>query len=188
MATVITHAVTALTIGNVYADRRLNIKFWLLSIACSILPDGDVLGFAFGIPYESVWGHRGFAHSLTFAAIVSIAVVFCFSNEMKTPFRKGSLLAYFFVITASHGLLDAMTDGGLGVAFFSPFENGRYFLPWRPIPVSPIGSAFLSGWGLEVLKDEIIEIWSVCLIAYVVSRLVRRRSQLSCPSSSILRR
>jgi len=31
-----------------------------------------------------------------------------------------------------------MTKGGLGVAFFSPFDNSRYFLPWRPIRVSPI--------------------------------------------------
>ena len=27
--------------------------------------------------------------------------------------------------------------GGLGVAFFSPFSNARYFLPWRPIRVAP---------------------------------------------------
>jgi hypothetical protein len=31
-----------------------------------------------------------------------------------------------------------MTDGGLGAAFFAPFDNKRYFLPWRPIQVSPI--------------------------------------------------
>jgi len=46
---------------------------------------------------------------------------------------------YFFLATASHGLLDAMTDGGLGVAFFVPFDKHRYFLPWTPIRVSPIG-------------------------------------------------
>jgi hypothetical protein len=46
---------------------------------------------------------------------------------------------FFFLATASHGLLDAMTDGGLGVAFFSPFDKHRYFFPWTPIRVSPIG-------------------------------------------------
>jgi inner membrane protein len=57
-----------------------------------------------------------------------------------------TLFTYLFLATASHGVLDAMTDGGLGVAFFSPFDNRRYFLPWRPIVVSPISIArFFSG-------------------------------------------
>jgi inner membrane protein len=50
-----------------------------------------------------------------------------------------------------------MTTGGLGVAFFSPFENSRYFLPYRPIKVSPMGlEQFFGEWGLEVIKSEII--------------------------------
>jgi inner membrane protein len=38
-----------------------------------------------------------------------------------------------------HDILDAMTNGGLGVAFFFPFSDTRYFLPWQPIEVSPLG-------------------------------------------------
>ena len=38
---------------------------------------------------------------------------------------------YLFLSTASHGVLDALTDGGLGVAFFSPFDQTRYFFPFR---------------------------------------------------------
>jgi len=50
-----------------------------------------------------------------------------------------------------------MTTGGLGVAIFSPFENSRYFLSYRPIKVSPMGfKKFFSEWGLEVIKSEII--------------------------------
>ena len=53
-----------------------------------------------------------------------------------------------------------MTNGGLGVAFFSPFSNRRYFLPWRPLEVSPIGvSAFQSRWGVRVLGSEAKWIW-----------------------------
>jgi inner membrane protein len=55
---------------------------------------------------------------------------------------------------ASHGLLDAMTDGGRGVALFWPFTARRYFLPWRPIPVAPIGIGFLSGEGLAIAERE----------------------------------
>lgn len=74
--------------------------------------------------------------------------------------RHIPVLAYLFVATASHDCLDAMTDGGLGVAFFSPFDDWRYFLPWRPIHVSPIGVARLfSQRGLTVLQSELLWIW-----------------------------
>src|SRR5205823_12908227 len=66
----------------------------------------------------------------------------------------------FFAVTAAHPILDAMTNGGLGVAFFAPFENSRYFLPWRPVEVSPIGvRAFFTARGLAVLHSEFLWIW-----------------------------
>ena len=44
--------------------------------------------------------------------------------------------------------------------FFSPFDNARYFLPWRPILVSPIlVTRFFSERGLAVLQNELIWIW-----------------------------
>jgi inner membrane protein len=44
-----------------------------------------------------------------------------------------------------------MTNGGLGVAFF---------LPWRPILVSPIGvGRFFSERGFAVLQSELVWIW-----------------------------
>jgi len=77
--------------------------------------------------------------------------------------------------TASHSLLDAMTTGGLGVAFFSPFENARYFLPWRPIQVSPMGfKKFFSEWGLEVIKSELIWIGIPFVLMLVAIKLVQQ--------------
>lgn len=62
-------------------------------------------------------------------------------------------------MTATHGLLDAMTNGGLGIAFFFPFDNTRYFFDWRPIQVSPIGIRnFFSEWGLRVIISEAVYI------------------------------
>ena len=89
---------------------------------------------------------------------------------------EGKLLwFYFFLATASHGLLDAMTDGGLGVVFFSPFDTARYFLPWRPILVSPIGVArFLSPRGLAVLRGEIFWIWLPAVFLAFCACLFRR--------------
>jgi inner membrane protein len=38
-----------------------------------------------------------------------------------------------------------MTDGGLGVAFFSPIDQNRYFLPIRPIRVASMSLRDLLG-------------------------------------------
>lgn len=133
---------------------------WIIGAACSIIPDIDVTGFRFGIRYGDFWGHRGFTHSLVFAAILaSVAIAVGFFRE-TLGVSRAVLWAYFFLATASHGLLDAMTNGGLGVAFFSPFDNTRYFLPWRPIVVSPISvTRFFSGQGIAVLQSELLWIW-----------------------------
>ncbi|HKV62349.1 MAG TPA: metal-dependent hydrolase [Candidatus Acidoferrum sp.] len=85
------------------------------------------------------------------------------------------LWIYLFLATASHGFLDAMTNGGLGAAFFSPFDNHRYFLPWTPIRVSPIGlGRFFTQRGLEVLQSELLWIWLPAAVLAVVARVVRR--------------
>jgi inner membrane protein len=80
-----------------------------------------------------------------------------------------------FVAVASHGVLDAATDGGLGVGFWIPFETSRYFLPWRPIPVSPIGiDAFFTSRGLEILIAEARWIWAPTAACVVVLLYLRR--------------
>jgi len=132
----------------------------LIGAACSIIPDLDVIGFRFGVRYSDFWGHRGFTHSLVFAALLASAVVLVGFWRGAPGIGRFSLTAYLFLATASHGVLDAMTNGGLGVAFFSPFENGRYFLPWRPIRVSPIApDRFFSARGFHILQNEFLWIW-----------------------------
>ena len=59
-----------------------------------------------------------------------------------------------FLSTISHGVLDALTNGGLGVALLSPFDTGRIFFPIRPILVSPIGFRFFGPRGWMVLVNE----------------------------------
>jgi len=74
-------------------------------------------------------------------------------NITKANFWRWTF--FFFAITSTHTVLDAMTNGGLGVAFFSPFENSRYFLPFRPLEVSPIGvKRFFSARGVTILLNE----------------------------------
>lgn len=180
MATIITHTAVAITAGTVYAKNKMPRYFWTLSIICSILPDIDILGFGFGIKYADFLGHRGFTHSLTFAALVGFIVTFVFFKNIPRFSKKWwGLLIYFFLLTASHGVLDAMTNGGLGIAFFAPFDNQRYFLPWRPLLVSPIGiNHFLTKYGLDVLLTEIRWIWGPLFIVLGMTFMLRKPKKL----------
>jgi len=121
--------------------------------ALSMLPDVDVVGMALGVPYGAPWGHRGATHSLFLGGLLGLAFAFL-ARRGPRSFAVTALVA--FAVAASHGLLDAMTDGGRGVALLWPLTTHRYFLPWRPIPVAPIGVGFLSGEGLQVAAWELV--------------------------------
>lgn len=153
MASLLTHALVGTALGQAASlQLRKRPAFWAAVVVCSILPDADVIGFQFGIHYGDLWGHRGMTHSLLFAALVAGGTAVSIGRGTSERCKLASLL---FVITASHGALDAMTNGGLGVAFFSPFNQDRYFFPWRPLRVSPIGTGvFFSSRGEQVLWSE----------------------------------
>lgn len=176
MASIFSHAVAALGIGACFYRPGTPKRVWIAGAICSVVPDLDVIGFRFGIRYGDFWGHRGFTHSLLFAGLLATLVVLLAFRQAIPDLNRFALWSYFFLATASHGFLDAMTDGGLGVAFFSPFNNTRYFLPWRPIRVSPIGVArFFSNRGLEVVQSELLWIWLPAALLVVSAWLFRRR-------------
>jgi hypothetical protein len=101
----------------------------------------------------------------------SVATAFMIRQAQVLKGRRVWLVTYFSIVAASHGLLDAMTSGGLGIALFAPFDNHRYFLPIRPIPASPIWpSQFISRYGLNVMIMEPLLIWTVCCALLVVRR------------------
>ena len=184
MASAFTHSFIALAAGKLGFPEPMPARFWVLGLFCALLPDLDVIGFRFGIPYGHWLGHRGFFHSLFFAAMVGLAVVLLAFRAVPAGSRRWwAMAAYFTGMTASHGVLDAMTDGGYGIAFFSPFSNARVFLPWRPLEVAPIGvRGFFSRWGWDVLMSELLWIWlplAVVLLAVHLVRGQRSRPPLS---------
>ncbi|MCY1082190.1 metal-dependent hydrolase [Archangium lansingense] len=127
---------------------------WMVGMsALAMLPDADVIAFALRIPYAATWGHRGASHSLFLAAVVALAVA-AGTRLARGPAVKAGLLT--LVAMGSHGVLDAMTTGGLGAALLWPADNVRYFLPLRPIPVAPIGAGMLSARGLYVVTVELL--------------------------------
>jgi inner membrane protein len=171
MPSVFSHVIAAVAVGGVAVGGPSRLTIWGLGALCSVLPDLDVISFYFGLPYGHVLGHRGLSHSLFFAAgLASIAAVL-----LRRTIPVARLWAFFFLATASHGLLDAMTNGGLGVAFFAPFSDARYFLPWRPIVVSPISiRAFVGPRGLQVMWSEIGWIWAPSAVVFLIGVTSRR--------------
>jgi inner membrane protein len=178
MASPFSHAVAALSIGTCFYHPQIPKRVWIAGAVCSVIPDLDVIGFRFGIHYGDFWGHRGFTHSLVFAALLASIVTFVVFWRGAFGIGRFVLFAYLFFATASHGLLDAITNGGLGVAFFSPFDNTRYFLPWRPVRVSPIAiTRFFTPRGVAILQNELLWIWlpAIVLAALILTLRGARR-------------
>jgi inner membrane protein len=178
MASAISHAVAALSIGTCFYRPEIPKRIWLAGVVCSVIPDLDVIGFRFGIRYGDFWGHRGFTHSLVFAALLAVVVTVVMFRRGVSEIGRWAILAYLFLATTSHGVLDAMTNGGLGVAFFSPFDNRRFFLPWRPILVSPISvTRFFSPRGYAILRSELLWIWLPAMLFGSIVLMLRRKRQ-----------
>jgi inner membrane protein len=170
-----THAVVGVGLGTLFTSRKMRLVFWLTTVSLTMLPDLDVWAFRLGIPYEAPFGHRGITHSLLFALVAGCAAGLLLRRRLGGSWLD--LSAFFFVATASHGFLDAFTNGGRGVGFFLPFDTTRYFMPWTPIQVSDIGLAFFGPRGWATLRSEIIWVWlpTVAVVGAVVTgrRLVR---------------
>ena len=179
MASAFAHALAAVALGKTLPSKYISTKFWVLGILCTIIPDADVVMFKFGVPYEHMFGHRGFSHSLVFALLLGVVVTAVFYRSIKLNSKQGALLILFFSLcTASHILLDTLTNGGLGVAVFAPFDNTRYFLPWRPIQVSPIGvSNFFSEWGWRVVKSELVWVGLPTLAYFAAVSFLKNKKQ-----------
>ena len=176
MPTIMTHAVVGLGLGRLFTRRRMPARFWQLAALLPILPDLDVLAFRLGIPYDAVLGHRGLSHSLAFALVAGLAAAVLTYRQLGL--RLWDWWGFLFLLIASHGLLDAFTNGGYGVAFFAPFDATRYFFPWTPIEVSPLGMSFFSAHGLATLWSELRWVWLPTAAVVLAVEGVRKAGDL----------
>jgi inner membrane protein len=154
------------------APRRVSLAGAAFWSAVSFAPDADVIGFSLGVRYGDEWGHRGASHSFVFALVLGLLIGFAAPLFRQPAIRTGILAV---LVLASHPFLDTLTDGGLGCALFWPFDDTRYFAPWRPIPVAPIGLAFFSPRGLVVALMEVLLFAPVWWYAFRRGRQHHRR-------------
>lgn len=180
MASVPTHIVATGAIAAFFHRPAVPWHLWAWGAVLAVVPDLDVIGFRLGVAYGDMLGHRGLSHSIVAAVVLSGLVVAWFYRRGAGVLTWKRAWLFLFLATASHGLLDAFTNGGLGIAFFAPFSAERYFFPFRPIDVSPLSiRRFLSSGGLTILTNEMRWVWapSLAVVAGVFAyRYFRSRS------------
>ena len=170
MATINTHALAGLGLGKLFTRGSRPWLFWVLAGLLPVLPDLDAFSPA---AYGSLAGHRGFTHSLAFALAVGLSAAGLTCRLIRVHF--GLLAALFFLVTASHGVLDAFTNGGFGIPFFWPFSDHRFGL-YGPIQVADIGFELPDPRTSRAIRTELLYVWlPTAVLAGVVEAWRRRR-------------
>lgn len=157
MASFIGHSILGYGIGKLGSVNNSS-KTILLCIVCVLIPDIDALGFFMHLRYSSVFGHRGLTHSILFAGLFPLAILFLFyRNNSLNKKQKFRLYLLFFIATVSHCAVDGLTSGGKGIAYFFPFYNKRIFLPYHPIGGENAGQVkSVSEWLWQIVRYEML--------------------------------
>jgi inner membrane protein len=177
MPTVFTHPVIAIVLTPWFRDVRTSKIVVFIGVIFTVLPDIDVIAFKFGIPYQHMFGHRGFSHSIFFAAVFSAVVAWLLSKWLQT--RALYVWLFLFLCMVSHGVLDMLTNGGYGIALLSPFSNERYFFPYQPVDVSTLSiKRFFAGQGASVIFSELKWIWLPSMALFFCGLILKRTKQV----------
>jgi inner membrane protein len=173
--TVFTHAAVPVAVGIGLGRERIPPRLLALGVAASVMPDLDSIAFRLGIPYQVTLGHRGVTHSLVFAVGVALLGA-CAFRPLRTTF--GLAFCFLLLAAASHGVLDAFTTGGYGIALLWPWSTRRYVAPLQVIEVAPLTlSRLLSPRGATVLASELRWVWLPCGLVALALAGVRRYLQ-----------
>jgi inner membrane protein len=155
MPTILTHPAVALALAPWL---RVRAPLFVAGALCTMLPDLDTIGRHLGVDAIAL-AHRGPTHSLAFALVVAPALAWLGRGAWRDVCWRIAA-TFLFVCLASHGLLDMATDGGPGIAWLWPLSDATFFLPWRPIEVSPLDAGrFFGPRGIEVLLSELRWVW-----------------------------
>ena len=174
MPTVFSHIAVPVCTAVALGTRRVPLSALLAGMVASIAADFDGLAFKLGIAYGGMAGHRGFTHTLLFAAVLGLVGWWL---APRWGWQRGWGYAWIALCALSHSLFDMLTNGGIGVALLWPLDGTRYFSPWRPIEVSPIAlRRFFSPRGAQVLLNELLTIWAPLLTAALLMMMARRRA------------
>ncbi len=174
MPSLLGHAVAGLAITSAFHREKLPRRTWALAAVCAMAPDLDWFVGFLHVHRGHAFNHRGAAHSLFAALLIATVVFFLGFRRDQRRWGVGLCLA---VAAVSHGLLDACTSGGVGVALFMPFSDTRWACVWQPGWVAPLPM------GHEHVHTFLASLWSeafwIGLPALLMAswgRLIRRVS------------
>ncbi len=167
MASAITHFVVAAALALPAIESRAIrevLPRWAIPVSGGLLavtPDLDIATRRlFGVPYGTLFAHRGFFHSPFF--LILLTGILAAVVARRVPRTMGWLWLLWAGCAVTHPLLDALTDGGDGVMLLFPFSEERLFFSWRPIHVSPLGMVRFFGRAGYILRSE-IPFWMAAL-------------------------
>ena len=170
MASAITHFIVGAALALPACESRTLrgvLPGWAIPVssgALAVAPDLDTISMrAFGIPYGSFFGHRGFFHSPFFLLLLAGSLAAMVAGR-RSPRAAAWLGLLWAACAITHPLLDALTDGGSGVMLLFPFSEDRLFFPWRPIHVSPLGILRFFSRAGYILRSEM----PFCLVAAAI--------------------
>ncbi len=170
MATIFTHSFAGAALASVLTPRPKPFLYWAMAALLPVVPDLDVFS---GAAYGAMSGHRGFTHTPAFALVVGFAVAAATYRFCRVDFWP--LFGLFTLVTASHGVLDALTTGGFGIAFLWPFSDRRWG-PYGPIAVSDfLPDPFTS----RAVRTELLYVWlplGAAVVAVQAFRWARSRA------------
>jgi inner membrane protein len=169
------HMTTASSLcqSNIFRSPKRSLKFLILSIVCTVIPDADVVGYLWlYIPAHSFCGHRDFFHFPFFEMACNC---FCFLSKRNDLFK--TVVEIFHLFFYSHckpwdlGCLDQWRPG---------YRSVVAFFPWTPLEVSPIGvKAFMSQRGLTVLTNELLWNWVPSFFTVICLKTIRNMQRIN---------
>ncbi len=173
MASAIAHAAVVLTRRAARLPQSLDRRLAVATIFCACFPDVDYVSLLFEVRPNETFGHRGATHSLFAALCVSLVVALLFFP--RAYFRRA--YPFLFLAAASHGILDAMTAGDLGVALFWPITPVRFHFPFALVASCPVGiNEYFGYWGILTIANEVLYVVTpIALVVSLFERVDRRR-------------
>jgi membrane-bound metal-dependent hydrolase YbcI (DUF457 family) len=103
-----------------------------LTALAAAAPDIDAIGRPFGHgDITLLGGHRAVTHSI-FAALLLGAVALFLVPRHAARADRWRIALFVTAVVVTHGVLDAFTTYGEGVAFFAPLSMHRWKSAWQP--------------------------------------------------------
>jgi len=151
MPSSIAHASVAFVLSPLLGAGLVSRRLLGITAIAAALPDIDAIGRPLGHgDIAALGGHRGVTHSVCFALAAAAAIAFVASRE-ESKRNRWRIGAYVAAVVLSHGVLDAFTTYGEGVALFAPLSPLRWKSAWQPF---------------GGLLSELVAIWLPALLMY----------------------